>query len=239
MARRRKKDELEPEQALVLLLMIDAGWGAYKLTHSWFTVGLAVGCVIAAYIMILLAIKKKRDERLKRSGIAEIDKMVGHLFKAHGYVVEVTQASGDFGADLVITKAGKKSVVQAKRYSKNVGIKAVQEVQASIAHYGASEAWVVLNSDYTAAANTLAKSNGVRLINRIQLIEKILVLNGAVVMPTAEPVVEQPIAEVKQEQYDDPECDRCGYLMVKRKSTRGEFYGCSNFPRCRHTQAML
>ncbi|OMF37477.1 hypothetical protein BK133_05315 [Paenibacillus sp. FSL H8-0548] len=246
MARRRKKDELEPEQAVVLLLMIGAGWGAYRLTNSWFAVGVAVGCVIAAYVLIILAIKKKRDERLKRSGIAEIDKMegrqfeiyLGHLFKAHGYDVEVTQAAGDFGADLVINKAGKKIVIQAKRYSSNVGIKAVQEAQASIAHYGASEAWVVSNSDYTAAAYTLAKSNGVRLINRKQLIEMILVLNGPVAVPAIDQVTEQSIAEVEQEQHNNDECERCGYLMVKRKGSRGEFYGCSNFPKCRHTQAL-
>ncbi|MCY9514448.1 restriction endonuclease [Paenibacillus apiarius] len=74
----------------------------------------------------------------------------------------MTKAAGDYGADLVIQKEGKKIVVQAKRYNKNVGIKAVQEAQASIAHYGAGEAWVVSNSAYTAAAYDLAKSNKVR-----------------------------------------------------------------------------
>jgi len=245
-ARRRKKDELEPEQALVLLLMIGAGWGMYELTTSWFVAGLAAGAVITGYIIIVLSIKKKREERLKRSGIAEIDKMdgrqfekyLGHLFEAHGYGVKVTQAAGDFGADLVIAKADKKIVVQAKRYNSNVGIKAVQEAQTSIAHYGATEAWVVSNSDYTAAAYTLAKSNGVRLINRPQLIEMILVLNRPVVSAMSEPIVDQPLVEVKVEEHNDLECERCGYLMVKRKSSRGDFYGCSNFPRCRHTLAL-
>ncbi|MEF3307141.1 restriction endonuclease [Paenibacillus sp. GYB003] len=57
--------------------------------------------------------------------------------------------------------------LQAKRYGKNVGISAVQEAQASIAHYGASEAWVVTNSHFTDAAIALAKST-VTLINRNQ-----------------------------------------------------------------------
>ncbi|RRJ54017.1 restriction endonuclease [Paenibacillus oralis] len=132
--------------------------------------------------MILLIIRMIKEEKLKRSGIKEIDKMsggqfeqyLGLLFKGYGYSVSITKLSGDYGADLVLSKGGKRIVVQAKRYSKNVGIKAVQEAQASIAHYKASEAWVVTNSNYTPAAYELAKSNQVRLIGREELINMIL-----------------------------------------------------------------
>ncbi|WP_049828294.1 restriction endonuclease [Paenibacillus polymyxa] len=96
------------------------------------------------------------------------------MFSAQGYKAEVTQAAGDYGADLVLTKSGQRIVVQAKRYSKNVGLKAVQEVYGAVAHYRASLAWVVTNNDYTEQAYKLARSNNVRLINREQLIEMIL-----------------------------------------------------------------
>ncbi|WP_354005997.1 restriction endonuclease [Paenibacillus vini] len=99
----------------------------------------------------------------------QFEQYLGNLFQAQGYKTKVTKAAGDYGADLILQKDAKKIVVQAKRYSKNVGIKAVQEAQASIAHYGAAEAWVVTNSDCTAAAYDLAKSNRVRLINRERL----------------------------------------------------------------------
>lgn len=236
--RRRKKEELDPLQAFLLLLMIGAGWGAYKLTSSLIAVGIAIGIVIASYVFIIVIINQKHVERLKRSGIADIDKMegrqfekyLGHLFKAHGYDVRVTQAAGDFGADLVIVKDGKRIVVQAKRYSKNVGIKAVQEAQASIAHYSASAAWVISNSGYTEAAISLAKSNHVRLIDRLELIEMILKLNPGADAPTPKQIVEEAVFE-----DEDMECTRCGGFMVRRKSSRGEFYGCSSFPRCRNT----
>ncbi|WP_342591586.1 restriction endonuclease [Paenibacillus shirakamiensis] len=74
-------------------------------------------------------------------------------------------------------------VVQAKRYSKNVGLKAVQEVQGAKAHYKASEAWVVTNSDYTQQAYNLAKSNQVKLINRDQLIEQLLQMKSKMDTP--------------------------------------------------------
>jgi restriction system protein len=124
---------------------------------------------------------------VKYSGIAEIDQMsgkqfeqyLGQLFKAQGYSVKFKQDSGDFGADLVLMKDGRRVVVQAKRYQKRVGIKVVQEVQAAIAHYGASEGWGVSNSDFTEAAYSLAKSNGVRLINRNVLMNMIVQAKGS------------------------------------------------------------
>lgn len=73
---------------------------------------------------------------MRNSGIEEIDAMDGiqfehylkELYLSRGYATEVTRASGDFGGDLLLSKNGKKMVIQAKRHSKDVGIKAVQEV---------------------------------------------------------------------------------------------------------------
>ncbi|MFW5434052.1 restriction endonuclease [Paenibacillus apiarius] len=154
--------------------------------------------------------------------------MVYHNVRAQGYKTQVTKAAGDYGADLVLQKEGKKIVVQAKRYNKNVGIKAVQEAQASIAHYGAEEAWVVSNSDYTAAAYDLAKSNKVKLINREALIDMILAMN-----PGTAPT---PKAVIAAAPVDKLTCQRCGNKLVLRSGPKGQFYGCSNFPKCRYTK---
>ncbi|WEK56346.1 MAG: topoisomerase DNA-binding C4 zinc finger domain-containing protein [Candidatus Cohnella colombiensis] len=32
-------------------------------------------------------------------------------------------------------------------------------------------------------------------------------------------------------------CSRCGNLMVLRKGPKGEFWGCSTFPKCRNIEA--
>ncbi|MEK3882441.1 restriction endonuclease [Paenibacillus sp. PL2-23] len=252
MARRRRKEQVDPAQALTGMLMLGAFFGMYKLTNSFVGGSIAAGCVLGAYISIVMIVNQKHTERLKRSGIADIDKMdgrtfelyLGHLFRSHGYETEVTQAAGDYGADLVIKKGGQKIVVQAKRYSKNVGLKAVQEAHTAMNHYGASEAWVVTNRDYTEQAYTLAKSNGVRLIKREQLIEMILAVNpgqssGSKTTAKDDQVSTSavPVAAADEEP-DDLECPKCGYLLVKRNGKRGEFYGCSNFPKCRHTRTI-
>jgi Predicted endonuclease distantly related to archaeal Holliday junction resolvase and Mrr-like restriction enzymes len=120
--------------------------------------------------------------RLAKSGINEIDQMDGltfekyleALFEKLGYRVERTQYVGDYGADLVTTKEGIKTVIQAKRYKNKVGIKAVQEAVAAKGKYGCSEAMVITNSFYSKAAIELAKANRVELWNRNHLVKALL-----------------------------------------------------------------
>lgn len=236
MARKKSKAKQEEEfiQGVMGLAALGSLGVTYILTKSLQASIIACVLVVAFVIAILISRKLKHEERLKKSGIADIDKMegiqfeqyLGHLFRGQGYKTEVTKAAGDYGADLILQKDGKKIVVQAKRYSKNVGIKAVQEAQASIAHYGAVEAWVVSNSDYTTAAYELAKSNRVMLISREALIEMILAMN-----PGSAPTPKAVIAEVP---VDEMTCPKCGSKLVLRNSARGQFYGCSSFPKCRH-----
>lgn len=109
--------------------------------------------------------------------ISEIDLMDGiafeqylkPVFERQGFFATVTQGSGDYGADLILRKGRKKYVVQAKRYSSNIGVSAVQQVVAAVKYYKAHGAIVVTNQYFTPAAVQLAKANGVRLIDREKL----------------------------------------------------------------------
>ena len=109
-----------------------------------------------------------------------IDKLNGRAFEHYltvqfrhlGYHVTLTSYSHDYGADLVLRKWGKKIVVQAKRYERNVGIAAVQEVVGSIAYYKADRAMVVTNSNFTKSARDLAKRNEVELWGRKEMQKK-------------------------------------------------------------------
>lgn len=79
--------------------------------------------------------------------------------------VNVTPASGDYGADITaIDSYGKKWVFQCKRYNQALGNSPVQEVFASKNHYRATEACVITNSFFTENAKILAKENRVYLI---------------------------------------------------------------------------
>ncbi len=241
MARRPSKEKRESnfiDTALKLPVLV-AFFVAYITTSSLKIAFIATLIVLGITIVLLIMRKMKSQEKLKRSGIADIDKMdgrqfehyLGVLFKNQGYTVTVTKAAGDYGADLIISKNGKKIIVQAKRYSKTVGLKAVQEAQTAIAHYGASEAWVVSNREYSYEATELARSKKVKLYNRDDLVEMILQMN-----PEITPSPRQIIEQLPQ---SDMICERCGKSMILRNGSRGEFYGCIGFPKCRMTKSVV
>lgn len=184
MARRRKKKEQVSWEGLLIVGILYFVWNPiYQSTGSGYIaagVSMFVGALIlGTYILILRAINHKRNERLKSSGILEIDKMTGEQFekylaqvyKSMGYSVQMTSKTADYGADLILHKDGKKIIIQAKRYNSNVGIKAVQEVIGAINYYQAIEGWVVTNSYLTKNAKKLAESNKVKIIEREELIE--------------------------------------------------------------------
>jgi restriction system protein len=145
--------------------------GQYLLGQA-FTLLLIVGLAYGFYFLFL---RKGKFTRVK--DLYEVDVMDGldfehylvPLFEKLGYRAEVTKGSGDFGADLILHKRGKKYVVQAKRYSSSIGVSAVQQVVGAIRYYKAQGAMVVTNNYFTPAAEDLAKHNKVRLIDRDEL----------------------------------------------------------------------
>ncbi|UHA75255.1 restriction endonuclease [Paenibacillus sp. 481] len=234
--KRKSHKKTDPIRALVGFVSISSFLGTYFFTESMQVAFSVLFFAVVISILVLIVRHISYVEKLKKSGIDEIDQMsgrqfehyLGYLFRALGYSTKVTSASGDYGADLILSKDSRTIVVQAKRYSKNVGIEAVQQVHSSMNYYNASEAWVVSNRDYTHAATSLAKSNGVLLISREQLMDMIIKVN-----PQAAPKSflknAPPVKQI---------CESCGQLLVIREGPRGKFYGCSTFPKCRNTKAV-
>lgn len=141
------------------------------------------------YITLLFTINFVKQQRLKKSGILDIDKMNGQTFEEYlkvllenrGFQVNLTATTGDFGADLILKSKDKKIVVQAKRYKKKVGIKAVQEIVSAKTYYKAEESWVITNNYFTDPAKKLAAANNVNLINRDNLIKWMIDFNKAAI----------------------------------------------------------
>lgn len=79
--------------------------------------------------------------------------------------VEVTKASGDQGADIIVVIDRNKIVVQTKLYSSAVGNDAVQQAYAAKRYYTATAAVVVTNATFTKSANELAESLQVVLLH--------------------------------------------------------------------------
>ncbi|MBR1416498.1 MAG: restriction endonuclease [Bacilli bacterium] len=102
------------------------------------------------------------------------EKLSKQLLEKNGFDnVEVTKASGDYGADVIAFKDGVKYAIQCKKFSSSVGVKAIQEVIASKSMYHCHVGVVLTNNFFTPNAIKLAESNGVLLWNKTKLEEMI------------------------------------------------------------------
>lgn len=145
---------------------------------------LLVCLLISALIILFLnrLLKYFEEIRYLHSPISRIDKMTGEEFEYYlklrfekeGYKVELTKASQDYGADLILSNKDETIVVQAKRYEGNVGTAAIQEVVAAKEYYQADNCMVVTNSNFTINALNLAEVNEVELRDRDDLLKRTL-----------------------------------------------------------------
>lgn len=85
--------------------------------------------------------------------------------------VEVTQASGDQGVDVLAEKGGVRYAIQCKCYSSDIGNHSIQEVHAGKSMYNCHVGAVMTNRHFTPAAKELARITGTLLWDRDALLE--------------------------------------------------------------------
>lgn len=143
-----------------------------------------LSAILYIFYCVLVAIKNKIRNRPMIYDAPDVelmraDSMTGQQFEFYcmkllcdsgmfpGARLNLTKTTGDFGVDILITMPdNSRCVVQCKRYSKNVGVKPVQEIYAGMSYYGAQKAMVMTNSWFTESAAKLARSTGVILCGR-------------------------------------------------------------------------
>jgi restriction system protein len=138
--------------------------------------------LLLAVVLIQVAANQAQRRRLRKAGMGHIDRMDGitfekrlqELFRDSGYSVRQTPPWGDFDGDLLLEKRGVRTVVQAKRWNRRVGVTAIQEVVAARGYYRCTAAMVVTNSRFTQGARHLARANDVVLWDRDRLAQAIL-----------------------------------------------------------------
>jgi restriction system protein len=96
-----------------------------------------------------------------------------------GWDARVTQGSGDQGIDVIANNTTHKVVLQCKKHTRPIGIKAVQEIVAGKHFENADFAAVVSNAPFTPAAMQLASSAGVALLHHFELEHYLLSLTPA------------------------------------------------------------
>ena len=192
---KHKKKTSIKKSFLLLILILIAGVGiyCYFATHLSNNIkNLLISAVKMRYIVLLMVLIlficfiRWLSKKMYSRTMQQIDTMDGqnfeivlkHYFEKLGYKVSTTPTSNDYGADLVMKKHGKITIVQAKRYKHSVGNSAVQEIVAAKAYYKADKCMVVINSYFTKNARFLANANNVELWDRDQLMQLIYYTDG-------------------------------------------------------------
>lgn len=168
----------------------------------------------------------------------EFEWLVGEAYRREGYAVEESLAGGaDGGIDLILRKDGQTSLVQCKRWkTQSVGAPVIREMFGLLAHQGASRVIIVTSGRFTREASAFAEGKPIGLIDGPALLTLVKTVQAAPATPS--PTTIAPPASDLTAVDTAVLCPTCGASMVKRTAKRGanaggNFWGCSNYPRCR------
>lgn len=204
---------------------------------------------IAAMVWLVALMQKAVDARRldRQTGLEsirdlswrEFEHLLAESFRRQGHRVSDTGAGADGGVDLVLEKAGSRTLVQAKQWrARKVGVRPVRELFGVQTSEGADSAIIVTSGNITAEARRFADSNAVQVIEGATLLQMI----REVQRHRPQPAVARPRNHALAEPTDNsPACPTCGAQMLRRIAKRGAragqpFWGCASFPSCRGTR---
>jgi len=180
--------------------------------------------------------KQSSIESIRNMSWQDFELLVGEAFRRKGFEVRENGGGGaDGGIDLVISKDGKKSIVQCKRWKTfSIGVPLIRELYGVMNSERANDCIFVSSGNYTAEARLFAEDKPIWLIDGSELLE---MLKGIQIQSN----IKQISSSYKQSETTSPECPLCGSVMVKRTARKGanagkEFWGCSTYPACRGTR---
>ncbi len=145
-----------------------------------------------------------------------------------GIRAETTPLGADGGIDIKLyqDESGKPTtIVQCKAWSSNVGVKQIREFLGVMTHEKIAKGFYMTSSEYSEDAKKTAIVNKITLINGEMLLMMIKRLS--------EDSQEKLLSLATKGDYKTPTCASCGIKMVRRSGSRGEFWGCTNYPRCK------
>ena len=156
----------------------------------------------------------------------DFERVIGAAFRRQGFNVTELGGNGpDGGIDLVLTKDGRRQLVQCKHWKEwKVGVAVVRELMGVMSAQSAVGGYVITSGQFTRDAKDFARDTGITLIDGSAL--------GDLIATSLEP----SLSEVKALQ-PRPVCPKCGGTMVERTATRGQFvgkpfWGCQKYPGC-------
>lgn len=201
--------------------------------------------IVAGIGSIVTSIKRKKQsaffgtrrslEDIKNLSWKEFEEFIGSLFVKLGYSVEVTGGLNDGGVDLIVRKDGSTSLVQCKNYRvSKVSLSMVRDFYGAMnANLNFEAGYFITTGMFTLEAKHFADDKPIELVDGAKLMDYVRLTSEK------ESPQRKPVSNIKA--TETPICPKCGANMVLRTATKGDkvgsqFWGCSNFPKCRATR---
>lgn len=168
-------------------------------------------------------------ELLRRIEWKRFEELSAAFYREIGLRSETIRCGADGGIDAKLFKGDSSepvAIVQCKAWnSRPVGVKPVRELLGVMTHQNIPEGIFVATGDFTKEAIEFAKSNPIDLVSGSTFMGMIQKLSAE--------QQEKLLAVATEGDFTTPTCPSCGIKVVWRKSERGDFWGCSSYPRCR------
>lgn len=151
----------------------------------------------------------------------EFEEYTANLFDALGFKTKVVGQSHDGGIDVVAEKDGVKNYIQCKKFiTRKVGVHDVRDFVGALAGKLADgKGYFITTNVFTLDALKYAEGQPIELIDGSRLTEYIRMAQDKGWEPKKKEGV----------------CPKCNGELIKRKGKFGEFFGCSNYPKCEYT----
>ncbi len=163
----------------------------------------------------------------------EFERELGGLFQVMGYGVEMTPRSGDQGVDLVLRKDRVTTVVQCKAQKARASSPIARELLGSMVAFGAQKAILACTGGFTRGVREFVEEKPISLLDSSDIARMAEGVGGVVGVVDKLP---KATRRGRADQEREPSCPKCRRRMVLRRGSRGDFWGCPAFPRCRGTR---
>lgn len=204
---------------------------------AWFSIIFVVPALVSAF----RSARKRRMldkqygiESIRRLPWKQFEELLGEAYRRQGFTVfENPGVGADGGIDLTIKKDGATYLVQCKHWKVDkVGVKVVREMLGLVTAHGATRAIVVTSGVFTKEAADFAAAQRIQLVDGDNLVR---LIGSVQAQPALASAAEPAAARV---------CPQCGRQLVLRQARRGpnaggQFWGCTGYPECRHTEAAV
>lgn len=103
----------------------------------------------------------------------EFETLCADLYECLGYAARLTPATNDGGYDILLTKNGRKTIVECKCYSvgHNIGRPTIQKLVGANSIVNAEKMLFITTSDFSAGAVEYAREVGMELVNGARLMD--------------------------------------------------------------------